>query len=43
MVLMAVVTTGMASPLYDVLSRGLALEGARVPGTRQSLPPDPEP
>jgi len=34
MVLMAVVTTGMASPLYQLLSRGLVLEGSRVPGTR---------
>jgi len=39
MVLMAVVTTGMASPLYAVLSRGLVLEGARVPGTRRMLVP----
>jgi len=31
--MMAVVTTGMASPLYDVLSRGLVLEGARPPRT----------
>ena len=43
MVLMAVVTTGMASPLYDVFSRGLVLEGARVAGTRRSSPPDAEP
>jgi Kef-type K+ transport system membrane component KefB len=41
MVLMAVVTTGMASPLYQLLSRNLVLEGARIPGTRRSLiPPD---
>ncbi len=37
MVLMAVVTTGMASPLYHLLSRGLVLDGARVPGTRKPL------
>jgi Kef-type K+ transport system membrane component KefB len=43
MVIMAVVTTGMASPLYRVISRGLALEGARVPGTRRPLAmPDTE-
>jgi len=35
-VMMAVVTTGMASPLYDVLSRGLVLEGARP---LEALPP----
>ena len=37
MVMMAVVTTGMASPLYDLLSRGLVLPGARVLGTRRLL------
>ena len=37
MVMMAVVTTGMASPLYDLLSRGLVLPDARVPGTRRLL------
>jgi Kef-type K+ transport system membrane component KefB len=37
MVIMAVVTTGMASPLYQLLSRNLVLEGARVPGTRRAL------
>ena len=42
MVLMAVVTTGMASPLYQILSRGLVLEGARVPGTRRLLVPNGE-
>lgn len=40
MVLMAVVTTGMASPIYAFLSRGLVLEGARVPGTRRALVPE---
>lgn len=40
MVLMAVVTTGMASPIYQILSRGLVLEGARVPGTRRMLVPE---
>lgn len=40
MVLMAVVTTGMASPIYQFLSRGLVLEGARVPGTRRLLVPE---
>lgn len=35
MVMMAVVTTGMTSPLYDRLSRGLVLPGARIPGTRR--------
>jgi Kef-type K+ transport system membrane component KefB len=39
MVLMAVITTGMASPLYHVLSRGLVLEGAKVPGTSRNLAP----
>ena len=39
MVLMAVVTTGMASPLYQRLSRNLTLEGAMVPGTRQRIVP----
>ncbi len=39
MVMMAVVTTGMASPIYQWLSRGLELEGAHVPGTRRSLVP----
>ena len=39
LVLMAVVTTGMASPLYEVLSRGLVLEGARVPGSRRPVEP----
>jgi Kef-type K+ transport system membrane component KefB len=34
MVIMAVVTTGLASPIYKLLSRGLVLEGARLPGTR---------
>lgn len=42
MVLMAVVTTGMASPLYAVFSRGLVLEGARAPGSRKSLMPAAE-
>ncbi len=37
MVLMAVVTTGMASPIYQLFSRGLVLPGARVPGTREPL------
>ena len=37
MVIMAVFTTGMASPLYHWLSRGLVLEGARIPGTRKPL------
>lgn len=32
MVIMAVVTTGMASPIYRVLSRGLVLDSAGVPG-----------
>lgn len=41
MVLMAIVTTGMASPIHQLLSRGLVLEGARVPGTRRSLAPAP--
>jgi Kef-type K+ transport system membrane component KefB len=35
MVMMAVVTTGMASPLYHLLGRGLVLEGARAPGSRR--------
>lgn len=39
MVLMAVVTTGMASPIYQLLSRGLKLEGAMLPGTRQRVVP----
>jgi Kef-type K+ transport system membrane component KefB len=39
MVLMAVATTGMASPLYSLLSKGLVLEGARFPGTRRSVSP----
>jgi Kef-type K+ transport system membrane component KefB len=39
MVLMAIVTTGMASPIYDLLARGLALEGARIPGTREPASP----
>ena len=37
LVMMAVVTTGMASPLYDLLSRGFVLPDARVPGTRRLL------
>ncbi len=39
MVLMAVVTTGMASPIYQLLSKGLKLEGARIPGTRTLATP----
>lgn len=42
MVIMAVFTTGMASPLYHWLSRGMVLEGARVPGTRRPIS-DPPP
>lgn len=34
MVIMAVVTTGMASPIYQLLSRGLVLDGAGMPGRR---------
>lgn len=41
MVIMAVFTTGMASPLYHWLSRGLVLEGARIPGTRRLLSEPP--
>ena len=37
MVLMAIVTTGMASPLYQWFSQGIVLDGARLPGTRQTL------
>lgn len=39
MVLMAVVTTGMASPIYQRLSRNLTLDGAMVPGTRRRIVP----
>jgi Kef-type K+ transport system membrane component KefB len=39
MVIMAVVTTGMASPIYSLLSRNLVLPGARVPGTRVAFDP----
>jgi Kef-type K+ transport system membrane component KefB len=34
MVIMAMVTTGLTSPIYYLLSRGLVLDGARAPGTR---------
>jgi Kef-type K+ transport system membrane component KefB len=37
MVLMAVVTTGMASPIYAWLSRGVVLEGARIPGSSRAV------
>jgi hypothetical protein len=39
MVIMAVVTTGMASPIYSRLSRNLVLPGARIPGTRVAFDP----
>lgn len=39
MVLMAVVTTGMASPIYQRLSRNLTLDWAMVPWTRRRIVP----